>query len=439
MLDLFGFPAGIQLLSRWQSGDAVAKQRLRDIFDAAIAGELDSSFAIQPPSDRVHIGGSVNLMTLSMMNDLYGHESREFYKGDARRYVRTTMLTRLLLGFNKMYISWPNYAFSAEAIGQETMYPDRFPPGSDPDRMLITRDNWQDIKLTDFSTGIPKLLDEVLEFYQDLTGMEPVLQLSAPYSLAADTYGQEPLLADLVHDQDFANKLLDHLADNVIIPWAEHFFARFRNGWVEFSDASGSPFFIGPKNCKEIAIRSLRRIMDKTADRFGHRMYDANYRGDFVAQTNKGVRTQRRRRGSAIAEPNGKTVGLRELMDAKHTICRDYVIRLHDDKIPADFYADEAKKKNVPLFTGIGAGQVDRNSIKDFGLLEAQIRTDVTAYTQAIKSVAGEIANNGYNLRQPPWPGTVYFEDVNSESDFRLIEIIVETTRDNGALTAEVA
>ena len=274
------FPNGIELISGWQSGAAGAKERMRELFDQAIEGDFDSNFAVQPPRDRVNIAGSVNMLTLYLMNDLCGIESAEFYKEDAKRYVRTTMLTRRMLGMNKLYISWPNYAFSGEAIGQSTMYPDKYPPGSDPGDMLINRENWQSIALTEFSTGIPKILDDILGFYQELTGLDPILQLSAPYSLAADTFGQEPLLGSLIHDIDFANTLLDHLADNVITPWAEHFFAKFPNGWVEFSDASGSPFFIGPKNCKDVAIRSLRRIIDNNSDTWGDRVYDANYRGD---------------------------------------------------------------------------------------------------------------------------------------------------------------
>ncbi len=433
MKDTLDLSVGIELFGLWQSGDAEAKTRLRDIFDHAIAGGYDDNFAAPPPQDRVNIGGSVNLLTLYAMNDLYGIKSEEFYKSDARRYVRTTMVTRRLLGMNKLYISWPNYAFSGEAIGQPTMYHDKFPPGSDPDDMLITRENWQDIALSDFSTGIPKILDEVLEFYQELTGMEPVLQLSAPYSLAADTFGQEPLLGCLVHDVSFANQLLDHLADHVITPWLDHFFARFPKGWAEFSDASGSPFFIGPKNCIEIAIRSLRRIIDNNSDTWGARVYDANYRGDYVALVEKSERKSRRRQPTSAAQ-NGETVGLRELMDAKHTICRDFVIRLYDDRVPVSFYAEEAIKKNIPLFVGIGAGQIDRNSIKDFTATQAQVQSDAADYVEAIKSVAHSISDADYNDRNPPWPGTIYFEDVNSESDFRLIKIIVDAALRNGLL-----
>ena len=136
MIDELEFPAGIRLLSRWQRNDQEASDRLRQIFDATVAGRFDENFAVPAPRDSIHIGGSINLMTLNIMNHLYGMESAEFYKADPERYVRATMMSRRLLGMNKLYVSWPVYAFTAEALGQATMYPDKYPPGSDPDLML---------------------------------------------------------------------------------------------------------------------------------------------------------------------------------------------------------------------------------------------------------------------------------------------------------------
>lgn len=277
MIDELTFPTGVALLSNWQQNKPGARQRLREVHDAAIAGAFDSNFGIKPPVDAVHVGGSVNLMTLNIMNDLYGMESEEFYKDDPERYVRTTLLSRRLFGMNKLYVSWPVYAFTAEALGQKTMYPDKFPPGSDPDEMLIDRDNWKDISAPDFNGDIPKIVEENIICYQRLTGLDPILHLSAPYSLAADIYGQEPLLEALVHDPEFADNLLDHLACNVLRPWIDHFFNRFPSGWCELSDASGSPFFIGAQNCKSKAIRSIQKLTEDTP--WAHRVYDANYRG----------------------------------------------------------------------------------------------------------------------------------------------------------------
>jgi hypothetical protein len=429
MIKEFDVLEGCRLLSAWQANDPAALPRLKEIFDAAIAGEYDQDFAQPTSIDRVNVGGSLNLMTLTIMNDLYGYDSAEFYKGDPERYVRTTLLSRRLLGMNKLYVSWPVYGFTAEAMGQAMMYPDRFPPGADPDKMLLTRDNWQDIQTPDFDTGIPKLITEMIDTYQRLTGLEPILHLSAAYSLAADTFGQEPLLAALVHEPDFANDLLDRLTDKVIQPWADHFFKRFPNGWLELSDASGSPFFIGPQNCKNMAIRSTRRLVDENP--WGHRVYDANFRGDYVTLAEKKNRTSRRRASNG---ENAGAITLQELTDLKHSVCRDYIIRLDDDRVPMPFYEEQAIAHNVPLFLGIGASQIDRNSIEDMDATAESIQHTSIAYVDAIKNVAQTIAKNGYDSKTPPWPGTVYFEDISSESHFGLIETIVKTALTNGVL-----
>lgn len=251
MIKELEFPNGIHLLSGWQRGDDDASNRMREVMDATIAGQYDNNFLIQPPKDHVNIGGSVNMTTLSIMHDLYGFDSADFYKGDPERYVRTTMMTRRLIGMNKLYISWAVYALTAEALGQETMYPDRFPPGADPDKPFVTRDNWQDVALPDMNSGVAGIIHEMVACYEKLTGLEPILQITAPYNLAADIFGQEPLLSSLIHDPEFANKLLDHLVDHIHRPWIDHFFKNHPNGWVELSDASGSPFFYWSRKLQE--------------------------------------------------------------------------------------------------------------------------------------------------------------------------------------------
>jgi len=281
-IDELKFPAGIRLLDRWQANEAQACERLKDIFDAAINGQYDEIFRTPAPIDAVNVAGPVDLMTLTIMHRLYGLTSAEFYKEGPERFVRASLMTQKLLGLPKLYISWPVYGFTAEALGQEMIYSDQYSPGTNPDKPLANADNWQDITTPAMDTGIPKLLDEILACYKRLTGLEPVLHLTAAYSLAADIYGQEQIITALTHEPEFVNKFLDHLVDTVLQPWADHFFQQYPEGWVELSDASGSPFFIGPQNCKNIAIRSTQRLID--ANPWGKRVYDANYRGAGVLQ-----------------------------------------------------------------------------------------------------------------------------------------------------------
>ena len=423
------FPSGLRLLARWQANDPHATQRLKDIFDAGLAGQYDEIFKGPAPQDAVHISGSIDLLTLGMLYELFGVTAAELYKGDPERYVRAVMLSLRLLGMRKLYLSWPVYGFTAEALGALMIYSDKFSPGTDPDTVLANADNWQDLPTLNLDTGIPKVLDETLACYRGLTGHEPVLHLSAPYSLAADLYGQEHLITALTHEPHFVNGFLDHLADTVHKPWINHFFSQYPDGWVELSDASGSPFFIGPGNCKDIAIRSIQRLVDESP--WGARVYIANYRGDYVTQAKQRVASSRRLRPQ---RSNSHGVSLEELFEAKNSVCRDYVIRLADDRIPASFYVEKAIENNVPLFMGVGATQLDRNSIADMDSAKTDLKAVARDYVEAIRTVARSIAENGYDSKVPPWPGTLYFEDVSAESSFELIEILVDTALREGAL-----
>ena len=233
----YAFPNGLHLLTLWQAGNSSAKKEITCFFDAAIAGDFDDNFSILTPPDRVHSTASVHMLGLSLLHDLYGIESWDYYKNDPYRYVRTNLAVSRLLGVHKFYMTWAVYAFTCEPLGQKMMYPDRFPPGADPDTTLINKDNWHLLETPDFTLGAPKVIDDILRVTEELTGMPPLLQISAPYSLAADIYGQEPLLANVVNDPNTVNAMLDHLGDMVLAPWMDHHFETFPNGWVELSDA----------------------------------------------------------------------------------------------------------------------------------------------------------------------------------------------------------
>ena len=386
-LATYSYPKGLHLLKSWQAGSEEAKAEIKSVFDAAIAGNFDENFSILAPADEVHSTASVHMLALAILNDLYGVTSAEYYKTDPYRYVRANLTVGRLLGVKKLYMTWALYAFSCEVLGQKMMYPDKFPPGSDPDEALINKENCFELETPDFSSGIPKIIDDILRVTEELTGMEPLLQISAPYSLAADIYGQEPLLADVVNDPDHVNALLDHLADKVIIPWIEHHLTVFPNGWVELSDASGSPFFIGPENCKTMSIRSIQRM--DGGNLWNGRVFDCNYRGDYVANVQS--KNRRSRRSSKNTSAPAK-VDLNELTDIKFSVCQKFMMRLEADNVDVAFYRDQSLERNIPLTAGIGSGEVDRNSIEDLEMARHQLGTAASDYVKAIKEVCEKIA-----------------------------------------------
>lgn len=419
-IENYAYPEGLHLLKRWQAGEPDAKQEMTDIFDAAIAGAFDENFAVLAPPDRVNSTASVHMLALAVLHDLYGIESWDYYNTDPYCYVRANLAVSRLLGVHKLYMTWALYAFTCEALGQKMMYPDRFPPGADPDVILINKGNWRDLGTPDFTTGVPKAIDDIMRVTEELTGMPPLLQISAPYSLAADIYGQEPLLADVVKDPDTVNAMLDHLGDKVLGPWMDHHIETFPKGWIELSDASGSPFFIGAENCKNMSIRSIRHMLrDKP---YADRVYDNNYRGDFVTEVKRKRRASRRK----IAEGANTDSGtLLELTEAKVSVNPVFIMRLEADKVDISFYEEQAIQRNLPLTSGIGSPQIDRNSIEDLDAAKAEFSELAKSHVAAIKRVCGTVDLPEDNHVGAPWPSHIYFEDVNGQSQFELVEIIL--------------
>lgn len=420
-IEQYPFPNGLHLLKRWQAGDADAKDEMTAVFDAAIAGEFDSNYSILTSANRVHSTASVHMLGLAILFDLYGIESWAYYNLDPYRYVRTNLAVSRLLGIHKFYTTWALYAFTCEPLGQKMMYPDRFPPGADPDAFLINGKNWQDLKTPNFQHGVPKAIDGILEVAQELTGVPPLLQISAPYSLAADIYGQEPLLADVVNNPTQVNALLDHLGDVVLGPWMDHFFQKFPHGWVELSDASGSPFFIGPDNCINMSIRSIRQMLrDKS---YANRVFDNNFRGDIVTEAEKKSRRSKRRNKEAVGNHSDR---LMELTNAKVSVNPIFIMRLEADKIDISFYEKQAIARNLPLTSGIGSPQIDKNSIKDIEIAKKNIREDARSFIKSISRVCQTVDLPDDNHVGASWPSHIYFEDINGESHFDLVEIVLE-------------
>ena len=423
------FPTGLHLLTQWQAGDEGARKEMIAFFDDAIAGCFDADFSVLAPPDRVHSTASVHMLGLAILHDLYNIESWAYYNTDPYRYVRTNLAVSRLLGIHKFYTTWALYAFTCEPLGQQMMYPDRFPPGADPDAFLINKDNWQKLTTPDFTTGIPKAIDGILSVTQELTGVPPLLQISAPYSLAADIYGQEPLLADVVSDPDTVNALLDHLGDEILAPWMDHHFESFPNGWVELSDASGSPFFIGPENCMQMSIRSIRHMLHGKP--YADRVFDNNFRGDFVAGVKKKGRGSRR---NIQSETQSSQAKLLELTDAKVSVNPVFIMRLEADKVNISFYEEEAIRRNLPLTCGIGSPQIDRNSIENLEATRISIREDARSFVESIKRVCETINLPEDNHVGASWPSHVYFEDINGQSHFELVEIILNEVYQSGLI-----
>ena len=433
-------PAGIALLVQWQAGDDTAQKKLLTLFDAVIEGEFDAVFQESAKSDTVCVTTSLHLMTLTMLNQLYGLNSKEFYKGDPERYVRTTLMTQRLLGIRKLTLGWPVYAFGAEALGQATMYPDQHAPGADPGVSLVDRNNWNKLETPDFEGEVPRVIEAMLASFAELTGLEPVAHLPAPYSLAADIFGQETLITALSHEPDFVVEFLENLTEKIIVPWCERLVQKFPNIWLELSDASGSPLFISPHLFQKIAAGPVLRLIKEFP--WGNRVFVANYRGDMTTKTSREEDRRRARRHNRrgqqtdpeTSNTHSSTEALNELIDFKLSLCPEFIIKLDADQSPLSIYIEQAIRREKPLYLGIGATRIDRNSIADREAAIIELEELASNSAKAIKAVSESLADKGQYRSNLSWPGDVYIEDVNAESDLDLVKNIIETLEKHGKM-----
>ena len=129
-------------------------------------------------------------------------------------------------------------------------------------------------------------------------------------------------------------------------------------------------------------------------------------------------------------EVDFKKVDLNELTDIKFSVCQKFMMRLEADKVDVSFYRDQSLQRNIPLTAGVGSTEVDRNSIEDLEMAKLQLGSAANDYVQAIKEVCEKIDLPSNNFVNEPWPSHLYFEDLNGESEFSLVELILKQVYD---------
>ena len=107
-----------------------------------------------------------------------------------------------------------------------------------------------------------------------------------------------------------------------------------------------------------------------------------------------------------------------------------FIMRLESDKVDISFYEEQAIERNMPLTVGIGSPEIDRNSIEDLPAAKAEATEKARAHVAAIKRVCETVDLPEDNHVGQSWPSHIYFEDVNGQSQFELVELILKEIRD---------
>ena len=435
--DLLAFPSGIDLVERALAGKPKDREILKGLLEKAMLGSFDAVYSDTSDTEHVEVTASMHLLTLEIMADFFAVDGKSFYMEDPLRYVRTNLFMQLMLGIRKLTIGWPVYAFGAEGLGQSMIYPERQAPGSDPVDTLVDSHTWRHLAAPDFDAGIYRFIKEVLGHFAALSELPPVAHLPAPYSLAAEIYGQERLLADLKGDLEGVRALLDHLTERILAPWIADLAGALEGVWIELSDASGSPMFIGPHLTREIAAPPARRLISDFP--WGGRVFLSNYRGDHLAATaggppsagRGGRRRGRRAEGGSRQDEGRLENSLSEMIDFKHSICPFFVIRLAADEAPLATYVDKAMDSGMPLYLGIGASELDSNRASG-PAASAEMCAKARDYAEAISRVSETLALAGRPRSALDWPGDIFIEDINAQTNLQLVKAVIEAMRERG-------
>ena len=168
--------------------------------------------------------------------------------------------------------------------------------------------------------------------------------------------------------------------------------------------------------------RFVHTLRDKP---YADRVFDNNYRGDFVAEVKAKKRSSRRRGATKNENSISNRSKLLELTDAKVSVNPVFIMRLESDKVDVAFYEAQAIERNMPLTVGIGSPELDRNSIADLKATKQETKEMAQRHVAAIKNVCETVDLPKDKHVGQSWPSHIYFEDINALSQFELVEIIL--------------
>jgi hypothetical protein len=109
--------------------------------------------------------------------------------------------------------------------------------------------------------------------------------------------------------------------------------------------------------------------------------------------------------------------------------CPKFLTRLEADAAPAERYAEAAISHRMPLYLGIGAVRLDRNSVTDVATARSALFEDAGRRAGLIRKVSDALAKEGVPRAALPWPGDLYIEDTNAETHLDLLNEVLRGCR----------
>ena len=111
-----------------------------------------------------------------------------------------------------------------------------------------------------------------------------------------------------------------------------------------------------------------------------------------------------------------------------------FIMHFDADKVNKTFCEESANNRILPLTSGIDSSEIYRNSIEDLEATRVSIGEDARSFVESIKRVCETINLPEDNHVGASWPSHVYFEDINGQSHFELVKIILNEVYQSGQI-----
>ncbi len=212
--------------------------------------------------DRVPVSAQIHEFTMRQM----GLPAREFYSRP-EILVPAELEMQRAYGLDVASLTYDVYSIEAEALGQKLVFGADLVPDVDRSAPLIRdRDDLRALTTPDFETaGRCPLVVEMFSLFRSLTGLEPTISFTAPFTLACSLRGIEQLIADIYTEPDFAAGLFDRLCEEVLAPWILYQKRCFPAATTARGvDATASVPIVNLRLLRDWAARYLLRLRELT-------------------------------------------------------------------------------------------------------------------------------------------------------------------------------
>lgn len=234
------------------------------------------------------------------------------------------------IGLDIPDITFDCYNIEIEALGGEVkFFEDKAPelvekPVNDKSDLL-------QLKPPDpYSDGRMPFVLELIKAYEKTFSHFPRLNVSAPFTLAANLRGVQQFLMDIVRDRSFVKDLLGYVTREVLQPYLEAIFSvRDYKGEVIAADAIASPPNLDINLLKELSLKPLLTLKEE----FGDEVTLLNWWGE-----------------SQVNQP-------KRLLELKLQASSGKVLEGQDpdvNEVGPELYANYADSKKASLILGIG-------------------------------------------------------------------------------------